>query len=112
MKIKQGYIYTADLTPVKGSEQSGKHPVVVISGNTMNSTMSVCIVCPITAQVKQYYGCVPLIKSKSNGLKSDSEALTFQVRTVSQSRLIKEIGKITPIQLQDTHSGLSKVLTF
>lgn len=112
MKIKQGYIYTADLNPVKGSEQSGKRPVVVISGNTMNSSLSVCIVCPITAQIKQYYCCVPLVKSKTNGLKIDSEVLTFQIRTVSQDRLIKELGKITPTQLKDTHYGLNKILEF
>ena len=111
MRVKQGYIYTADLNPVKGSEQSGKRPVVVISGNTMNSSLPVCIVCPITAQIKQYYGCVPLIRDKTNGLKADSEVLTFQVRTVSQCRLLKEVGKITAIQLDDTYAGLNKVLT-
>ena len=112
MKVRQGYIYTADLNPVKGSEQSGKRPVVVISGNTMNSTLPVCIVCPITAQIKNYYGCVPLTKTNTNGLKADSEVLTFQVRTVSQDRLTKEIGKVTPTQLKDIREGLNKVLTF
>ncbi len=112
MNIKQGYIYTADLNPVKGSEQSGKRPVVVISGNTMNSTLPVAIVCPLSSQVKKYYGCVPLAKTKTNGLKSDSEVLTFQIRTISQDRLTKSIGKITHQQLQRVHDGLNKILKF
>jgi len=112
MKIEQGNIYTADLNPVQGSEQSGKRPVVVISGNTMNSTLPVCIVCPLTSNIKHYYGCVAVLKNKANKLSIDSEILTFQVRTVSQERLVKKIGKITKEQLKDVHSGLDKVLIF
>ena len=32
----QGEIWYADLEPVKGSEQSGKRPVVIVSGPSMN----------------------------------------------------------------------------
>ena len=112
MKAEQGHIYTADLNPVRGSEQSGRRPVVVISGNSMNSGLPVCIICPITAKVKDYYGCVPIMKNKLNGLQSDSEIITFQIRTISQDRLIKRVGKITQTQLRDVYSGLEKILTF
>ena len=32
----QGEIWYADLEPVKDSEQSGKRPVVIVSGPSMN----------------------------------------------------------------------------
>ena len=37
--MKQGEIWYADLEPVKGSEQSGKRPVVIISGPAMNAAL-------------------------------------------------------------------------
>ncbi len=111
MSVKQGEIYMADLNPVKGSEQAGKRPVVVISGNTMNGSLPVVIVCPLTSQVKSYYGCVTLMHNKTNGLDADSEVITFQVRTVTQARLVKRLGKITQAQLKNIHTGLNQVLT-
>ncbi len=110
MKVLQKHIYLANLNPVKGSEQSGKRPVVVISGDTMNSTLPICIVCPITSKVKNYYSCVALKANKLNGLEVDSEVITFQVRALSKDRLGKRIGKINENQLQDIHNGLHKSL--
>ena len=112
MKVNQGDIYIADLNPVKGSEQSGKRPVVIISGDTLNNNLPVCIVCPLTSNMKNYYGCVPIFKSKSNGLSSDSEILTFQIRTISQDRLTKKVGRVTKEQLKNVYTGLNQILTF
>ena len=50
--MKQKDIYYANLDPVKGSEQRGQRPVVILSGNTMNTNMNLCIICPITSKIK------------------------------------------------------------
>ncbi len=110
MKIKQKDIFWANLNPSKGSEQAGKRPVVVISAGAMNDNMPICIVCPISGQVKEYPACVVLLKSKHNGLKKDSEILTFQIRTISQDRLTKKIGNISNSQLKSVFDGLRDVL--
>ncbi len=47
----QKEIGMADLNPVIGSEQSGIRPVVIISGNTMNSHYRVVIICPLRARL-------------------------------------------------------------
>jgi mRNA interferase MazF len=36
MSNERGEIYFVDLNPVKGREQSGKHPVLVLSINAIN----------------------------------------------------------------------------
>jgi mRNA interferase MazF len=72
-------MYWTDLNPTKGSEQSGKRPVVVISGNTMNENLPACIVCPLSSQIKYASTCTTLKKSKTNKLKNDSEVITFQI---------------------------------
>lgn len=110
--MKQKDIYLADLNPVKGSEQSGKRPVVIISGNAMNDNLGVAIVCPISSKIKNYATCVQLKKSATNNLKQNSEIITFQIRTISKNRLMKKLGKITNEELAEIFRGLNTVLNY
>lgn len=112
IKIKQKDIYWADLNPTKGSEQSGKRPVVVISGNTMNEHLPVCIVCPLSSKVKNFSTCTVIPKSNTNKLKIDSEVITFQIRTISQNRLGTKIGEVTGDELQDIVSKIGNLLVY
>ena len=111
-KCSQKDIYWADLNPIKGSEQSGKRPVVVISGDTLNEHLPVCIVCPLSSKVKNYATCTLIPKSKANHLKSDSEVITFQIRTISQDRLAGKIGAISDSELQDIVTKVGHLLVF
>ena len=109
--MRQGDIWFADLNPTKGSEQSGKRPVVIVSGDTLNDALPIVIVVPITSKIKSYPTCVLLIASKSNGLKEDSEAVPFQVRAISKKRLTKSIGRTTQEELREILKGLFLTLT-
>jgi mRNA interferase MazF len=111
-KCAQKDIYWADLNPTKGSEQSGKRQVVIVSGNTLNEHLPVCIVCPLSSKVKGYSTCTLITKSKTNNLKSDSEAITFQIRTISQDRLVGKIGTISDVELQDIVTKVGHLLVF
>ncbi len=110
--MKQREIWLVDLNPVKGSEQKGLRPVVIVSGNAMNDNLPICIVCPISSKVKAYKGCLILKKDVTNGLDSDSEIITFQIRTISAERLIRKTGTITHEQLEIIRSGLNDILTY
>jgi len=110
--MKQREIWLADLNPVKGSEQKGVRPVVVISGNAMNDNLGICIVCPLSSKIKNYAGCLVLKKDDINGLQCDSEVITFQIRTISQERLITKMGEVSRIQLQMLKTGIMEVLTY
>ena len=111
-KLRQKEVYWADLNPVQGSEQSGKRPVVIISGNTMNEHLPVCIVCPLSSKVKKFSTCTTVPKTDLNKLKTDSEVITFQIRTISQKRLGKKIGEITDKQLQDIISKIGNLFIY
>lgn len=110
--MKKAEIWLADLEPVKGSEQGKTRPVVIISGNAMNENFPVVITCPLSSIIKNYAGCVVVPKSKSNGLSSDSEIITFQIRSVSKERLIKKLGSVSSTQIELVMNGLIDVLTF
>ena len=110
--MKQRDIWLADLNPVKGSEQRGIRPVVIISGNAMNDNLNIAIICPLSSKIKQYAGSIVLQKDEQNGLSDDSEIITFQVRTIAQERLIKKLGQISEKELVNIKMGLNDILTY
>lgn len=110
--MKQRDIWMADLNPVKGSEQQGIRPVVIVSGNAMNDNLGICIVCPLSSKIKNYAGCMVLTKDGINGLEQNSEIVTFQIRTISKERLIRKLGELSNFQLDKIKTGLSEILTY
>jgi len=110
--MKQGEIWFVDLNPIKGSEQAGGRPVVIISGNLLNKYLNVLIVCPLTSKIKNYKGNVILNPDTNNGLKKISEVLTFHIRSVSKESFVKRIGKVNKEQLEETISNLNDILRY
>ncbi len=94
-EVRKLDIWYARLSPVSGSEQGGKRPVVVISGNALNSTLPISLCCPISTKLKKYPATLELQPSKDNGLSAASEVIVFQTRTISHKRLVKKIGRIS-----------------
>lgn len=109
--MKQGEIWYIDLNPVKGSEQAGFRPVVIVSGNLLNTHLNIVICCPLTSKVKHYKGNVVLTPNKENGLKQASEILTFHIRSVSKERFKQRIGKIKGEEIQAVHTCLNDILS-
>ncbi len=110
--MKQCEIWYADLNPVKGSEQKGFRPVVIISGNVVNEYLKIVIACPLTTQIKNYKGNIVLEPDNINSLSAKSEILIFHVRSISKERLIKKIGQISENQLEKLKSGLNDILRY
>ena len=110
--MKQREIWYANLDPIEGREQSGKRPVVIISGNNLNENSDLKIICPLSSQIKKYAGTLLLQKNSTNNLSKDSEVLVFQVRTIDEKRLTKKIGEITEPQMQSLRFYLDEILTY
>ncbi|MEO6456112.1 MAG: type II toxin-antitoxin system PemK/MazF family toxin [Ginsengibacter sp.] len=108
----QREIWMTDLNPVQGSEQSGIRPAVIVSGDSMNEHYSVVIICPLTSKVKSYKGCPVIQPDKLNKLKSASQVIPFQIRTIAKSRLKKRIGMITEDTLEHVKEGLNIYLNY
>ena len=51
---EQGDIVFLDFNPIKGHEQSGFRPAIVISTNVFNQNTKMVIVCPITSNEKEF----------------------------------------------------------
>jgi mRNA interferase MazF len=110
--MKQGEIWYANLDPTKDSEQAGHRPVVIVSGNLLNTHLNIVICCPLTSKVKNYKGNVVLTPNSLNNLELKSEILTFHIRSLSKNRLTKNVGKISESELNSLKKGLNEILTY
>jgi mRNA interferase MazF len=110
--MKQGELWYANLNPVKGSEQAGMRPLLIISGNLLNTYLNVVICCPLTTKIKNYKGNLVLQPDSTNNLIETSEVLTFHIRSVSKERLVRKIGKISKEEQRQVKKCLDEILTY
>ena len=108
--MKQGDIWSVYLDPIKGAEQAGNRPAIVISGNLMNENSDLAIVCPLTSSIKGYKGHPILKPNKTNGLEVPSEVLVFQIRTLSKIRFKKKIGIVSAEDVLKIKETLDDIL--
>lgn len=73
MIIKRGDIFLANLEPIKGSEQGGIRPVLVIQNDISNKYSPITIIAAITSKIfeREYSTNVFISKSESK-LDKDS----------------------------------------
>lgn len=65
--------------PQAGREQAGRRPALVLSPASYNGASRLCILCPITSQVKGY----PFETDIPNGLPVAGAVLSDQVKSLS-----------------------------
>ena len=81
--------YLVALDPVVGSEMSKTRPCVVISPDEMNRHLRTVIIAPMTTAQKAYPSRVSCrFRGKS------AQVVLDQIRTVDQSRLVKDLGSL------------------
>jgi mRNA interferase MazF len=102
----------ANLNPTKWREQAGERPVVIISGDSFNSNWNLLMVCPLTTQIKNYYGCPIIDPNKENGLYERSEILVFQIISLSSQRFSKKVWTLNLEQTKETITWLNQLLKY
>lgn len=91
--FKRGDIYYADLSPVIGSEQGGKRPVLIISNDIGNKHSPTVIVASITSRVRSKAKLpTHIVISDFKGLEKNSIILLEQIRTLDKQRLQEYLG--------------------
>jgi mRNA interferase MazF len=86
-----GDIFWADLDPVRGSEQAGRRPVVVISNNALHLVSSRVLICPITSSPQPW----PTKVAIPAGLPIQGFILTDQARMIDrEARLLRHVCRL------------------
>ncbi len=93
--ISRGEVWLIDLNPVRGHEQAGKRPCLVISVNLFNQGSSgLAIVLPITSKNKGIPFHVE-VNPPQAGLKMQSFIKCEDVRSISIERFDKKFGAVS-----------------
>ena len=94
MVAYQWGVFWADLEPVKGSEQAGSRPVLVVSAEEANQALPIVTVLSLTSVKtgRKVYPIEAMLSAALTGLPKDSIAMAHQIRAISKERLGKKIG--------------------
>ena len=107
MPIRRGDVFWVDLHPVKGSEQVGRRPVVVIQNDVGNEAAPTVIVAPLTTKsFTKHYPINVHIPQGIAGLKENSTILLSQIRTIDKTRLDRKIGHLPPSYLKQVDQAI------
>jgi len=93
--IKRGDICLINLEPVKGSEQGGVRPCLIIQNDQGNEYSPLTIIAPLTSKefTKEFPTNV-FVSKKDSKLNRDSTILLNQIKTIDKTRLIKKISSL------------------
>jgi mRNA interferase MazF len=99
----QWEIFWADLDPVRGSEQTGIRPVLIISAEEANIPLPIVSVVSLTSAKpgRKVYPTEVYLSKEESGLSKDSIAMAHQIRTVSKDRLGKKCGELKSTELKE-----------
>jgi mRNA interferase MazF len=110
--MKQSEIWLIDLDPTKGAEIQKKRPAIIVNDDRLGK-LPLKVIVPIT-DWKDRYDIAPwMVKiepNTTNGLSKTSSADCFQIRSISQERLIKKLGNIDKSTLEEIKEAVRKVL--
>jgi len=102
--IRRGDVFYADLTPVKGSEQGGIRPVVVIQNNIGNRYSPTIVVAIITSKDKTK---LPThVEIVGGGFMKQSVVLLEQIRTIDKCRLREYVTTLDDATMERIGSAL------
>lgn len=108
-RILRGDIVWADLNPVRGREQAGSRPVLVLSQDVFNERSGTVIAVALTSQEPRA-GFPLTLELSSPDLPKRSWVKISQVRTLSVERLGKRISRASPEELEQVVEGLGEIL--
>ena len=111
MAVSRGEVWRADLSPTRGTEQSGIRPVLVVQTDRANPHSPHTIVVPFTTHVR--HKLLPshvLVLTGEGGLTQDSIALCEQIRVIDVGRLMVSLGQLSAQRMNDVADALKAIL--
>ncbi len=110
--MRRSEIWLVRLDPTVGTEISKTRPAIIVNDNGVG-VLPLKVIVPIT-DWKEAFAIRPwmvcLQPSIESGLSKISGADTFQVRSVSQTRIVKKLGQLDDQTMQLVTEALALVL--
>lgn len=107
--MKRGEVWQVNLDPTIGAEIKKSRPCVIVNRDAL-AKLPLRIIVPLTEWTPKFEAApwhVRVKASDENGLSKKSSADTFQVRSISERRLVRRLGVVSPEVLELIGEGLS-----
>ncbi|WP_374688761.1 type II toxin-antitoxin system PemK/MazF family toxin [Promineifilum sp.] len=117
--IRRGEIYWVEFEPVKGSEQGGLRPALVVQNDVGNQYSPTTVVVAITRTIPpKSFPFIVVVEPEESGLPARSAINCAQMATIQQSgpqsrlrarpgdRSIRPIGRLSEARLQAVDEAL------
>jgi mRNA interferase MazF len=108
-RILRGEIRWADLNPVRGREQAGLRPVLILSHDVFNERSGTVIAVALTSQ-KPRAGFPLTLESKAPGLPKRSWVKISQIRTLAVERIGRRLTRVPDEELTRVVEGLNEII--
>ena len=108
-RILRGEIRWADLNPVRGHEQAGERPVLVLSHDVFNDRSGTVIAVALTSQEPRA-GFPLTLALRTPRLPKRSWVKTSQIRTLSTERIGRRLGRVSEEELAEVLEGLFELI--
>jgi len=112
MNCKQYEIWLADLNPQMGTETGKIRPVLVIQTDLLNQIPHLStLVCPLTTNITNNVNILRIsIKKGMANLHQDCDIMIDQMRAIDNKRLIKKIGSLPYLLVEQVKENILIVL--
>lgn len=108
-RILRGDIRWADLNPVRGHEQVGRRPVLILSQDVFNERSGTVIAVALTSQ-PQRAGFPLTLPLDTTKLPKATWVKISQIRVLATERIGRRIGRAQPEELDQVLQGLNEIL--
>lgn len=109
-ELRRGMVVWADLDPVRGREQSGRRPALVIASDLyLEQADTLAIVVPVTTTDRGWPNHVR-VNGPDLDLDKPSFAMTEQPRTLTRERLFDIAGTVDATTMRDVDGWLRDFL--
>jgi mRNA interferase MazF len=119
MPVKRGEVYWVEFDPVKGSEQGGLRPALVVQNDLGNRYSPTTVVVAVTRTVPpESYPFVVVVEAEESGLPERSAINCSQIATIqhagSESRLrpprgeseVRPVGRLSADKMAEVDEAL------
>ena len=110
-ELRRGMVVWAELDPVRGREQAGRRPALVVASDLyLEQADTLAIIVPCTTRDRGWPNHVKLT-GKNLNLPGETYAMTEQPRTVTRERLFDVAGMIDVGAMREVDRWLRDFLT-
>ena len=108
-RILRGEIRWADLNPVRGHEQAGERPVLVLSHDVFNERSGTVIAVAVTS-LEPRAGFPLTLELSATKLPKRSWVKVSQIRTLSTERIGRRLGRASDEEVAAVLDGLFEII--